>query len=82
MVVLVQVWKSSLSVQWKMSDPESSVLEQFVSLTTRESIQHNVPAVKVRLHNLNVTIVKARDFNVHVYILSKTPPTLMCQQST
>ena len=38
---------SSLSVQWKMSDPESSIVEQFVSLTTRDSVQHNVPAVKV-----------------------------------
>lgn len=44
----VQVWKSSLSVVWKMSDPESSIVEQFVSLSTRDSIHHNVPAVKVR----------------------------------
>ncbi|KAK2161993.1 hypothetical protein NP493_1549g00025 [Ridgeia piscesae] len=42
-----QVWKSSLSVQWQMSDPESSVVEQFVSVTTRDSIHHNVPAVKL-----------------------------------
>ena len=48
MFYLVQVWKSSLSVRWQISDPESSVVEQFVSLTTRDSIHHNVPAVKVR----------------------------------
>ncbi|KAI0239584.1 hypothetical protein LSAT2_009684 [Lamellibrachia satsuma] len=42
-----QVWMSSLSVRWEMSDPESSIVEQFVSLTTRDSIHHNVPAVKL-----------------------------------
>ncbi|KAK2183533.1 hypothetical protein NP493_308g03123 [Ridgeia piscesae] len=41
------VWTSSLSVLWKVTDPESSVVEQFVSVTTRDSIHHNVPAVKL-----------------------------------
>ena len=39
-----------------MTDPESYILEQFVSLTTRDSIQHNVPAVKVIL----ITITKQK----------------------
>ncbi|KAI0232203.1 hypothetical protein LSAT2_017453, partial [Lamellibrachia satsuma] len=37
----------SLKPGTQMLDPESSVVEQFVSLTTRNSIHHNVPAVKL-----------------------------------
>ncbi len=49
-VVVYQVWRSSLSVQWKMEDPESSIVEQFVSLTTRYSVDNNVPTMKVIYH--------------------------------
>ena len=57
-IIVDQVWTSSLSIRWKMEDAESSIVEQFVSLTTRDSIDHNIPTMKV-IHSM-------RD---HLYVL-------------
>ena len=48
-LITIQVWKSSLAVHWHITDPDSPVLEQFISVITTEASHIDIPTIKVRI---------------------------------